>query len=199
MKKYIIPGLIAVYLTVSVLLWGWLLLDVAFNNFKLFYWLDLNLPTQHEKLVLFKMALYSLIGGAFGGISFGMMNLQRHTTANGFKIAYTGDYLFRPFGAAMLAVVVFALIRGGVLTILGADTNIEPSTASTLSSFGIGFLSGFSSAEVVKTFNRLSKNIFGEKEENKKRYKKLPQQEVLYYELYYKSLIFNIFPCNGVR
>ncbi|ESU21425.1 hypothetical protein FEDK69T_24920 [Flavobacterium enshiense DK69] len=125
----------------------------------------MTLPIENEKLILLKMAFYSMIGGAFGGISFGMMNLQRHTTADGFKLVFLGDYLFRPFGAAILAVVIFALIRGGILTILGADTNIQPSTASTLSSFGIGFLAGFSSAEVIKTFSRLSKNIFGEKDE----------------------------------
>jgi hypothetical protein len=84
-------------------------------------------------------------------------------------MVFLGDYLFRPFGAAILAVVVFALIRGGILTILGADaSNARPSVASSLSSFGIGYLSGFSSVEVIKTFSRLSKNIFGDKEERER-------------------------------
>lgn len=165
-KKYIVPALVAIYLTVSVFFWGWLLLDVAFSNFKLLEVVGFKIPTNPDTINLLKMAFYSLIGGAFGGISFGMMNLQRYTTGNAFKIVFLGDYLFRPFGAAVLAVVVFALIRGGILTILGADpTSATPSFASNLSSFGIGYLAGFSSVEVIKTFNRLSKNIFGEKNE----------------------------------
>jgi hypothetical protein len=169
MIKYIIPGLIAIYLTVSAFFWGWLLLDVAFNDFTLFKYLHFTLPSEPIKINLLKIAMYSLIGGAFGGMSYGMMNLQRHTTLDGFKLVFLGDYLFRPFGAAILAVVVFALIRGGILTILGADaSNARPSVASSLSSFGIGYLSGFSSVEVIKTFSRLSKNIFGDKEERER-------------------------------
>jgi hypothetical protein len=80
MIKYIIPGLIAIYLTVSAFFWGWLLLDVAFNDFTLFKYLHFTLPSEPIKINLLKIVMYSLIGGAFGGMSYGMMNLQRHTT-----------------------------------------------------------------------------------------------------------------------
>lgn len=176
MQKLLIPAIIAVYLTVSTFFWGWVLLDAAFNTFTILKFFHFNLPTNPNTISLLKISMYSLIGGAFGGISFGMMNLQKHTTSNDFKVAYLGDYLFRPIGSAILAVVVFTLIRGGILTVLGADaTNAKPSVASSLSSFGIGYLSGFSSVEVIKTFVRLSHNFFGNKEEKENNSEKSKQ------------------------
>ena len=74
--------------------------------------------------------------------------------------------MFRLFGATALAVVTFALLRGGVLTILGGD----PSSASTsivasFSAFGSGFLAGFGSKQVIDRLNELVKQTFGASED----------------------------------
>jgi hypothetical protein len=89
------------------------------------------------------------------------MNLQKFTIRGNFKHVYIGDYLFRPFGSGALAVAVFALIRGGIMTILGADP-VRPtsSLASSLSTFAIGFLTGFASYQINQKLYQVTKQIF---------------------------------------
>lgn len=165
-KRMIVPALVAVYLTLGLLALGWLLLDISTGQFGSLYWIGINLPKDAEYVGLLKLVFYAAIGGAVGGITFGMMNLQKYAAAkDAFNPAYVGDYLFRPFGAAALAVVIFSLLRGGVLTILGGDpTSPSTSVVASFSAFGIGFLAGFGSKEVIDRLNELIKKTFGSME-----------------------------------
>jgi len=165
-KRMTVPALVAVYLTLSLLAVGWLLLDISTEQFCSLYWIGITLPESAEYVGLLKLVFYAAIGGAVGGITFGMMNLQKYAAAqDAFNPAYVGDYLFRPFGAAALAVVIFSLLRGGVLTILGGDpTSPSTSVVASFSAFGIGFLAGFGSKEVVDRLNELIKKTFGSME-----------------------------------
>jgi len=159
--KYIIPGLLAIYLNASLLFWGWVLLDTSTETFNTLKWLRITLPQNDEYFVLLKLAFYAAIGGAIGGLVFGMQNLWKHATKDKFKIVYAGDYVFRQFGAATLAIVVFALVRGGILTVLGSDpTSTSVTATSSFSSFAIGFLSGFGSYQVINKLDDLIKQAF---------------------------------------
>jgi len=161
-RKAIVPGLLALYLNLSLLAWGWVLLDISTGSLNVLRWLGIVLPENPEYVALLKLAFYAAVGGAAGGIVFGMQNLWKHATAGDFELMYAGDYLFRQFGAAALAVVVFALIRGGILTALGTDPTAATATAaSAFSSFAIGFLSGFGSYQVVGKLDELIKEAFG--------------------------------------
>lgn len=167
-REYIVPGILALYLNVSLLVWGWILLDISTGTLNTVRWLGLALPENQEYIALLKLAFYAAVGGAIGGIVFGMQNLWKHSTKGKFKIVYAGDYIFRQFGAATLAVVVFALIRGGILTALGTDPSAVSTTiASTFSSFAIGFLSGFGSFQVINKLDELIKQAFGKSTDNK--------------------------------
>ena len=165
-KRMTVPALVAVYLTLSLLAMGWLLLDISTGQFCSLKWIGIALPKDTEYVGLLKLVFYAAIGGAIGGITFGMMNLQQHTaTKYDFNPAYLGDYVFRPFGSAALAVVIFALLRGGVLTILGGDpASTSTSVVASFSAFGIGFLAGFGSKQVVDRLNELIKKTFGSME-----------------------------------
>jgi hypothetical protein len=166
-KRMLIPALIAVYLILGLLAAGWLLLDISTGQFRFFGWIGITLPENDDYLNILKLVCYAGIGGAIGGITYGMLNLQQHTAARyDFNPVYVGDYVFRPCGSAALAVVIFALLRGGVLTILGGD----PSSASTsivasFSAFGIGFLAGFGSKQVIDRLNELIKETFSASED----------------------------------
>jgi hypothetical protein len=161
LADYAVAGLVAVYLTGSLLGWVWILGDGATGSFHLLKWLRIPLPTDSKVIDILKVAYFAGVGGGVGGVTFGMMNLQRHVTSGTFKAVYSGDYLFRPLGAAALALVVFSLARGGVLTILGADPTAGSDTiASKLASLGVGFLVGFASLQVVQFLTNLASNTF---------------------------------------
>ena len=97
---------LALYLTGSLILWMWLLGDGANGTFRTLQWIGISAPTAPQSVDLLKVAYFTAVGGAVGGITFGMMNLQRHATSGTFKVVFAGDYVFRPFGAAALALVV---------------------------------------------------------------------------------------------
>lgn len=162
-KRMLIPALIAVYLILSLLAAGWLLLDISSGQFRFAGWIGIALPENDDYLNILKLVCYAGIGGAIGGITYGMLNLQQHTAARyDFNPVYLGDYVFRPFGSAALAVVIFALLRGGVLTILGGDpSSTTTSIVASFSAFGIGFLAGFGSRQVIDRLNEMIKETFG--------------------------------------
>jgi len=161
-RKYAVPGLLALYLNISLIVWGWVLLDISTETFNTLKWLRITVPKNLEFYAILKLVFYAAIGGAIGGIVYGMQNLWKHATKGNFKIVYAGDYVFRQFGAATLAVMVFALIRGGILTALGTDpTTASTNVASSFSALAIGFLSGFGSYQVINKLDELIKQAFG--------------------------------------
>ena len=165
-KGYAVPAILAIYLNVCLLLWGWVLLDVSTGTLNIVNWLGLKLPVDTQYIALLKLVFYAAIGGAIGGIVFSMQNLWKYVTTKEFKIVFAGDYLLRQFGAAALAVVVFALIRGGILTALGTDPTTSTTTVtSSFSAFAIGFLSGFGSYQVIRKLDEIIKKAFGKSPE----------------------------------
>ncbi len=165
-RAFIVPAGIALYLNASLIIWGWLLLDIATGTFNSLHWSGITLPNDKEFVALLKLAFYAMIGGGIGGLVYSMQSLWKYTTQRHFRIVYSGDYIFRPFGSAALAVAVFALTRGGVLTALGAEpTSGVTSVASSFSAFAIGFLSGFGSYQVINKLDELIKQAFGKKKD----------------------------------
>ena len=88
-KRMSVPGLVAVYLTCGLLAVAWLLLDISSGQMRFLGWLGIQVPANPEYRGLLKAVLYAAAGGAVGGISFGMMNLQKHAAAEGDHTANT--------------------------------------------------------------------------------------------------------------
>lgn len=159
---------LALYLIASLPGWLWVLADGATGRFRLLTLIGIQTVSDTEAVNLVKLAYFAAVGGAVGGVTFGMMNLQRHATVGSFRPVFAGDYLFRPFGASALALVVFALARGGVLTVLGVDAAAGSATiGARLSSLGIGFLVGFASVAVIRSLNGLAARTFGAERDGK--------------------------------
>jgi len=121
----------------------------------------MTLPTSDRSIHLLTLAYFIAVGGAIGGITFGLKALHNHVANHSFEMAYVPDYLFRQFFAAVLALLVIALARGGTLTIFGARaTSGVETVAAKLSGLGLGFLIGFASRDVVDYLTRLAKQTF---------------------------------------
>jgi hypothetical protein len=149
-------------------MWLWVLADGATGKFGLLAAIGIPAITDADAANMVKLAYFAAVGGAVGGIAFGMMNLQRHATLGSFRPVFAGDYLFRPFGASALALVIFALSRGGILTVLGVDAAAGSATiGSRLSSLGIGFLVGFASVSVIRSLNKLAARTFNAERDGK--------------------------------
>lgn len=159
-KRMLIPAIITVYLTFALIIAGLMLFDVSTEKFWILNQLGFALRPDAEYISIVKLIFYTAIGGAIGAITFGMMNLQKRVTSNTFNPVYLGDYMLRPIGSAALAVVLYALLRGGVLTILGGDPTAS-SIAAPFSAFGIGFLTGFGNRQIVEKLNDLVNKTFG--------------------------------------
>jgi adenylate kinase family enzyme len=67
-------------------------------------------------------------------------------------------YVFRPITGALLALSVYALVQGGVSAIGGSAEGQR----GTMTWFGLSYLAGFATEQVVEWLRRTSKSIFGE-------------------------------------
>lgn len=114
-QTVIVQAFLTVYLNITLILWGMLVFDVATLKFGFIKWLlkiDQVEPT--DPLILIMLAL---IGGAIGGILFGMNKLYKYSIKGTFDIRFVGDYVFRQVGSAALGAIIFALVASGLMTV----------------------------------------------------------------------------------
>ncbi len=118
--------------------------------------------------------LSAALGGAIGNVLYSIRVLYLHyIKLDDYDPRWLGKYLSGPFEAALFALIVYALTRGGVASLTGvsmAAVNAEQvATAEDtviLAAFGVGSLVGFSIRDVVGWLQNLSKTIFRHDETN---------------------------------
>ncbi len=118
--------------------------------------------------------LSAALGGAIGNVLYSIRVLYLHyIKLDDYDPRWLGKYLSGPFEAALFALIVYALTRGGVASLTGvsmAAVNAEQvATAEDtviLAAFGVGSLVGFSIRDVVGWLQNLSKTIFRHDESN---------------------------------
>lgn len=111
----IVQAILTIYLNITLILWGVLVFDVATLKFGFIKWLlKIDKVEETDPLILIMLAL---IGGAIGGILFGMNKLYKYSIKGKFDIRFAGDYIFRQIGSAALGAIVFALVASGLMTV----------------------------------------------------------------------------------
>lgn len=141
----------------------WLLFDV---------WSGRNyiakLLTVWDKTIgdpLYKTMAYSVIGGAIGSILYGVRMIF-HYYANNKEVynpKYFWKYITAPLEGGALAIVVIAIIRGGVAMFGGPFSPPKGSEAmdvGNFAAFGVGALIGMGARHVVKWIIQLSAAMF---------------------------------------
>jgi len=97
---------------------------------------------------LFRLMAYTAIGGALGAIANGIRSFMYwHLDNRGFGGRFFWKYFsLSPLGA-LLAVIVYATIRGGLASVAG---NVAPSegSAQSMSALALGALAGYGSHQV---------------------------------------------------
>jgi len=103
--------------------------------------------------------LISTSSGGLGSVAYGMRCLARYRvqgTLNYF--AYKFWYLLRPFQAALLALGVHTILRGGI-AVLGSGLDVsKPEALFTIA--GISFIVGISTEAAIEWLIELSKKVF---------------------------------------
>jgi hypothetical protein len=78
-----------------------------------------------------------------------------------FNVAHGWGYLFAPLLGAVLGLVVFALVKSGLLIFSGiAAESQSPSFSANLGYIGVGFLAGFGWYQATQGIDRLVKKFF---------------------------------------
>lgn len=135
----------------------WFLFDVWSNNFVLLRLIGVTAVALEEPLL--RTIGFTITGGFLGSILYHIRVLFHYYAKRKYDPRWFGKYLTAPWEGASLAMVVLALIRGGV-TVFGGSTGTDVTAASNFAAFGVGALVGFGMRDVVGWLGYLIQNMF---------------------------------------
>ncbi len=114
---------------------------------------------------LFISGLHAVLGGVLGAGALGLVSFHRHVSEiPEFDPAHAWGYLFAPWLAGVLGLIVFALLQTGLLVFSGGVSASEDAALSNLAFLAIGFLSGFGWYDATQRIRRVVKRIFEDAE-----------------------------------
>lgn len=154
-----VNGMILYYLALIIGLF-WLLVDVWSGNFKAMQALGVSGSQLQQPLL--KTINYTVVGAMFGNVLFQIRSLFTFYLENDGKDydeRWLGKYLIGPFESAALALVVLALIRGGVALFGGQSGPITTST-NNFAVFGVGSLIGFGMRDALIWLRTMASTMF---------------------------------------
>lgn len=137
-------NLCLLYLLIILLVFGWLIFDV---------WIDAHTlprlfryPLEPLKTPFYHLIIYTIIGGAMGGIVNGIRSALHYY--GDFQQRYSWKYIFAPWLGTALALIGFALLRSTVAIFGGDAASPVADTTESLANFAIGALAGYGSRDV---------------------------------------------------
>jgi hypothetical protein len=143
-----------IYYAVLLFLTLWFLLDVWSENF---YAVRLLVSFSKEKEPALAMACYALSGAIIGSILYQIRTLYTYyVKKKSYDYRWIGKYVTAPLESAAMAVVVLALIRGGV-GIFGGGT---VTSTNDYAIFATGALVGFGMRDVVRWIGNIVRSVF---------------------------------------
>ena len=148
------PDLVSAYLLLSL---------AGFLSVLFLIWTGRLLPGDltPERAGLLKAILYAFCFGGLGGTAYSIYGLYKHTSLNDYSPAYFYWYLFRTPLGAVLGMISYFLIQGGLFAFAQAPAgNTFQAKALYVS---VAFLAGFSVNQFVAKLKSLSQSLFGVK------------------------------------
>jgi len=164
--SFLIASIISVYNTVMgvIVCWAMYLL-ITSEGFRTIF--NAESQSGNEISILIIMAAFCMSGGGLGAILHCLVGLHIHAAIIGdFSSRYIGSYIIGPFGAAFLALAMFCIIQGGLLTLAGDISAPREILGATLFYIAIGVLCGFAYDTVVLRLDAVAKQMFGGKQES---------------------------------
>lgn len=144
----------------------WLFLDTWSN--KLFAMQLFGLREQALADPLIPSMAFVIAGGILGSVLYNIRVLFRfYLKSSSYNYRWFAKYLSAPMESAAMALLVFALIQGG-LALLGGPPAAGYDPTSRFAGFGLGSLVGFGMRDVVGWMGNLVSTMFVAKDASKK-------------------------------
>lgn len=141
-----------------------LLFDLWIAHFNLLRYLGVSENVLKSPLLV--PLASTIMGGMIGGVLYNIRMLHYYYARTGqYDPRWMGKYITGPLEAGLLALLVYALARGGVVTLSGVSpqSGEQAAPATWFAAFGLGGLVGFGTRDVVGWLQDLTKTMFGEK------------------------------------
>ena len=136
----------------------WFLFDTWSSNFALMRLIGVSGGALEDPLL--RTIGFTIVGGVMGSLLYQIRVLFHfYAREKKYDPRWLGKYITGPWEGAGMAMVVLALIRGGV-AVFGGSMGTDVTGASNFAAFGTGALVGFGMREVVGWLESLVKTMF---------------------------------------
>jgi hypothetical protein len=121
----------------------------------------LGLPADHLLPEIFVSAVFAVLGAVLGAGALDLVSFHRYVAVKrDFQAPHVWGYFFAPWLAAVLGLIVFALVRSGLLVFGGGPSGESPSDVSNLGYLAVGFLSGFGWFQATERIREIVSGFF---------------------------------------
>lgn len=162
----VVAIILSIYLVVAFIGVLWSTWDIWVEELSVLQWFGYTelLSSGKIPLAIFRLALLCMAGGWLGGVISAARSLQYHYTAvvenvgdlkkqeqNRFHVDWWTRWFWAPWIGAGLALIVFGLVRSGVLVFGAPTSKATPVTITeTFAMFALGGLVGLGAKDVVE-------------------------------------------------
>jgi hypothetical protein len=149
---------LVVYYMVVLLFSFWFLFDTWSSHFALMRLIGVSGKALEDPLL--RSIDFTIVGGVIGSLLYQIRALFHHyARQKNYDPRWLGKYITGPWEGAGMAIVVLALIRGGV-AVFGGSMGTDVTGAGNFAAFGTGALVGFGMRDVVGWLESLVKVVF---------------------------------------
>jgi hypothetical protein len=149
--------ILVIYYFVTLLFSFWFLLDVWSRNFVIFRAMGMKAEVLADDLL--RTIGFTMVGGILGSTLYQIRVLFHYYAKKRYDPRWFGKYLTSPLEGAGMAIVVLALIRGGV-ALFGGSTGTDVTAVNNFAAIGTGALVGFGMRDVVGWLGHLVHTMF---------------------------------------
>jgi hypothetical protein len=119
----------------------------------------INLGPTGPREAQLNLYLYMVCAGGVGAVIYCIRGLYRHYSDDDYNSKYVYWYIFRPWVGAVLGLVSYFLIAGGLLAFSDGTPSDNMRTKALF--MAVAFLAGFSSNEFIMKINSIAESLFG--------------------------------------
>jgi hypothetical protein len=146
------------YFIALIFLALWFFFDVWSKNMRFMQWMGIQPPALNEPIL--RTIGFTMVGGFLGSVLYQIRLLfQYYLKSETYDYRWMGKYISAPWESAIMAIIVLALIRGGV-ALFGGSQGTDVNDTNNFAAFGVGSLVGFGMRDVVGWIGGLVRTTF---------------------------------------